>query len=48
MHDRFGEQLTALARAGFEMLKEASAARSDLAAQIDALETVAQQLDRDV
>jgi two-component system, NarL family, sensor histidine kinase UhpB len=47
MHDQFGEQLTALGlRIG--MLKEACADRPDLRSQVDALEAVAQQLDRDV
>jgi PAS domain S-box-containing protein len=47
MHDQFGEQLTALGLR-IRMLKEAAAGRHDLSAQIDALEQVAQQLDRDV
>jgi PAS domain S-box-containing protein len=47
MHDQFGEQLTALGLR-IRMLKEAAAGRDDLSVQIDALEEVAQQLDRDV
>ncbi len=47
MHDQFGEQLTTLARR-IEMLKDACGADTVLRAQIDALEAVAQQLDRDV
>jgi signal transduction histidine kinase len=47
MHDQFGELLTALGLR-IRMLKEAAADREDLLAQIDALEHVAQQLDRDV
>jgi PAS domain S-box-containing protein len=47
MHDQFGEQLTALGLR-IRMLKEAAAGREDLAAQITALEQVAQQIDRDV
>ena len=47
MHDQFGEQLTALGLR-IRMLKEAAADRTDLSAQIAALEQVAQQLDRDV
>jgi PAS domain S-box-containing protein len=47
MHDQFGEQLTALGLR-IRMLKDAAADREDLSAQIDALELVAQQLDRDV
>jgi PAS domain S-box-containing protein len=47
MHDQFGEQLTALGhRIG--TLKGACADRSDLRGQVEALEAVAQQLDRDV
>jgi PAS domain S-box-containing protein len=47
MHDQFGEQLTAL---GFRigLLKDTCGDRSDLREQVDALETVAQRLDRDV
>ena len=47
MHDQFGEQLTALGLR-IRMLKEAAAGRADLSEQIEALEDVAQQLDRDV
>jgi len=47
MHDQFGEQLTALGLR-IRMLKNAAAGRDDLSAQIEALEKVAQQLDRDV
>jgi PAS domain S-box-containing protein len=47
MHDQFGEQLTALGLR-IRMLKEAAAGREDLSAQVDALEHVAEQLDRDV
>jgi PAS domain S-box-containing protein len=47
MHDQFGEQLTALGLR-IRTLKEAAAGRDDLSAQIEALEHVAQQLDRDV
>ena len=47
MHDQFGEQLTALAlRIG--ALKEACAGNPELAAKVEALESVAQQIDRDV
>jgi PAS domain S-box-containing protein len=47
MHDQFGEQLTALTlRIG--ALKESCAGDPPLSAQVDALERVAQQLDRDV
>jgi PAS domain S-box-containing protein len=47
MHDQFGEQLTALG-IRIRMLKNAAADRDELTAQIEALERVAQQLDRDV
>ena len=47
MHDQFGEQLTALGLR-IRMLKEASADRADLSSMVEALEHVAQQLDRDV
>ena len=47
MHDQFGEQLTALGR-GIGMLKDACRDRTDLRDQVEALEAVAQQLDRDV
>jgi PAS domain S-box-containing protein len=47
MHDQFGEQLTTLSlRIG--ALKEACRDRPELREQVDALEAVAQQLDRDV
>jgi two-component system, NarL family, sensor histidine kinase UhpB len=47
MHDQFGEQLTTLSlRIG--ALKEACHNRPELREQVDALEAVAQQLDRDV
>ena len=47
MHDQFGEQLTALGlRIG--ALKAASAGHTELAGPIEALEDVAQRLDRDV
>jgi PAS domain S-box-containing protein len=47
MHDQFGEQLTALSlRIG--LLKDACGERSELREQVDALEDVAQRLDRDV
>jgi PAS domain S-box-containing protein len=47
MHDQFGEQLTALGHR-IVSLKDACADRADLRGQVDALETVAHQLDRDV
>jgi signal transduction histidine kinase len=47
MHDQFGEQLSALARR-IGMLKDACASRSELREQIDALEAIAHQIDRDV
>ena len=47
MHDQFGEQLTALGRS-IGVLKESTAGRPELAAQVRTLETIAQQLDRDV
>jgi PAS domain S-box-containing protein len=47
MHDQFGEQLTTLSlRIG--ALKTACSDRPDLREQVDALDAVAQQLDRDV
>jgi PAS domain S-box-containing protein len=47
MHDQFGEQLTALGlRIG--MLKDACGGRAELGEQVEALEAVARQLDRDV
>ena len=47
MHDRFGEQLTALARR-VGMLKESSAASPELRTAVEALESVSQELDRAV
>jgi PAS domain S-box-containing protein len=47
MHDQFGEQLTALGRR-IGLLKEACVNQPDLVAHVEALETVAQQIDRDV
>jgi PAS domain S-box-containing protein len=47
MHDQFGEQLTSLGLR-IRMLRDACAGRDDLSAQVEALERVAQQLDRDV
>jgi PAS domain S-box-containing protein len=47
MHDRFGEQLTALARR-VGMLKQSCASSPELRAEIEALESVAQELDRAV
>jgi signal transduction histidine kinase len=47
MHDQFGEQLTALGHR-IVSLKAACSDRSDLRGQVEALEAVAQQLDRDV
>jgi PAS domain S-box-containing protein len=47
MHDRFGEQLTALGRR-IGLLKQACGDRAELRGQVDALEAVAEQLDRDV
>jgi PAS domain S-box-containing protein len=47
MHDRFGEQLTALARR-IVVLREAARSRPALTADVDALEAVSQQLDREV
>ena len=47
MHDQFGEQLTALGRR-IRMLKEACGEATEIRAHADALERVAQQLDRDV
>ncbi|MGH9370543.1 MAG: PAS domain-containing protein [Vicinamibacterales bacterium] len=47
MHDQFGEQLTALARR-IDLLKSVCVDRADLVAHIEALETVAQRIDRDV
>jgi signal transduction histidine kinase len=47
MHDQFGEQLTALGHR-IVSLKGACDDRSDLQQKVEALETVAKQLDRDV
>jgi PAS domain S-box-containing protein len=47
MHDQFGEQLTALGHR-IASLKDACGDRSDLRGQVEALEVVGQQLDRDV
>jgi len=47
MHDQFGEQLTAL-ELGIGMLKAACADRPDLREQVERLEVVSQQLDRDI
>ena len=47
MHDQFGEQLTALARR-ISLLKEAVQPYPELAGQIEALESVARRIDRDV
>jgi len=47
MHDQFGEQLTAL-ELGIGMLKTSCGDRPDLRAQVEALEKVSQQLDRDI
>jgi PAS domain S-box-containing protein len=47
MHDQFGELLTALGHR-IAAFKDACGDRADLRAEVEALETVAQQLDRDV
>jgi PAS domain S-box-containing protein len=47
MHDQFGEQLTTLALR-IAALKETCRDREDLRGQVDGLEAVARQLDRDV
>jgi PAS domain S-box-containing protein len=47
LHDQFGEQLTTLGLK-VSMLKEAGDAQETLSGQIEALETVVKQLDRDV
>ena len=47
MHDQFGEHLTALGL-GIGRLKDACGDRADLRAQVDALDAVAQRVDRDV
>jgi PAS domain S-box-containing protein len=47
MHDQFGEQLTALSLR-IALLREACEQRTDLAGHLEALDTIAQRLDRDV
>jgi PAS domain S-box-containing protein len=47
MHDQFGQQLSALALK-LSALKRDSAGRTTLAQQLDSLETIARQLDRDL
>ena len=47
MHDQFGEQLTALSLR-IALLKEAWERRSDVAGHLEALNSIAQRLDRDV
>jgi PAS domain S-box-containing protein len=47
MHDRFGEQLTALARR-IVVLRDASRGRPEMMADVDALAAVSEQLDREV
>ncbi len=47
MHDRFGEQLTALAL-GIRMLKDARGERDDWRAHVESIEAIAHRLDRDV
>jgi two-component system sensor histidine kinase UhpB len=47
MHDQFGEQLTSLGRR-IALLKDACAGHADSLAHVDALETIAHRLDRDV
>ena len=47
MHDQFGEQLTSLSRE-IAALKEATSGTAFLAARVQTLERIAQQLDRDV
>jgi PAS domain S-box-containing protein len=47
MHDQFGEQLTALAQR-IHMLKRAAASDDTVRSHVEVLETIAQQLDRDV
>ena len=46
MHDQFGEQLTALGH-GIALLKEACRGRADLSEQVQGLEAISRQLDRD-
>jgi PAS domain S-box-containing protein len=47
MHDQFGEHLTALSLR-IALLKEACEQRAELAGHLEALDTIAQRLDRDV
>ena len=47
MHDQFGEQLTSLSRE-IALLKDACAGQSDLSGNVQSLEAISQQLDRDV
>ena len=47
MHDQFGEQLTALSLR-IALLKEACEQKADLAGHLEALDTIAARLDRDV
>jgi PAS domain S-box-containing protein len=47
MHDQFGEQLTSLSR-GIAALKDASGHLPELTDRVNALESIAQQLDQDV
>jgi PAS domain S-box-containing protein len=47
MHDQFGEQLTALSR-GIRLLKDGCANSPRLRGQVEALEAISQQIDRDV
>jgi signal transduction histidine kinase len=47
MHDQFGEQLTALSLR-IALLREACEKRGDLTGHLEALDTIAQRLDRDV
>jgi PAS domain S-box-containing protein len=47
MHDQFGEQLTALSLR-IALLKEACEQKADLAGHLEALDTIAGRLDRDV
>jgi PAS domain S-box-containing protein len=47
MHDQFGEQLTALS-ARIAALKDVCAGRPELGSHVEALESISQQLDRDV
>ena len=47
MHDQFGEQLTSLSRE-IALLKDACDGQADLSGNVQALEAISQQLDRDV